>query len=1279
MHSPIADLTHRLLLLIAGSLLVFAFNAYADDRAGIDCACAETGLYQAPAGAKKPVLKCTSPDNCGSRYSTYQVAATQTTDIFHGTNTVVLTVTLADGSPVLSRSFTHDVGSGAYWGFSPDEHRFVYHYERADIHYVELHDLAAADPSTPVRSISTHTGSATAPMFSAHGRYLLYAAVTVSPNHVVLKVVDTVSGAYRVDTDFNVSTPPSDALDTSSIVIQDEQDPIPEVKKWGVAGWGFSPGGADASLSYAYTSVSGDVIWHIVNLVSASTHTKQTDAAGVEWPFSPCGDTVAFIENSTYVTLVYTVDGTELPFRTFPSPIQEDVDGNKLVRATNDTHEAYVANTWEYLADNHASQSCAAPDDDADDDSVPDEVDNCPDVPNPNQEDTDADGIGDACDPDMDSDGDGVPNDTDNCRDVPNPDQADSDGDGIGDACDPPDDTTPPTWSDAKALTATNVEETQCSLQWTGAEDDSGVVEAYRIYRVYPLPGALLAETGGAVSSYTLTALNPATSYLLQVQAIDGVGNESTDGPFTEVVTPDVHPPVWPLGAELRVSDLGATSLRLDWDQATDNAAVAAYRLFLVESMDKVALLAEVDADTRQFLLTCLRPSTVYRFKVEAGDSTGNWSSGGVPGIGGPVVSTVTLSGPSCDLETQRISLTPAGEQSAWPSATEDGKADTGAISGDGQIIVFLSDAENIRVGEWQEQAELHVFDQDTGYSWPLLILTDPSDPARHMNATSDAGNVAISADGHWVAYASRADYLVPNDGNAEDDIFVTNRINKETRRVSVDVRGDEVGLPSYRPAISGDGRYVVFESQSPFGIEDDSNGLTDIFRVDREDRSIERVSVSTAGQQVLEYPASHPDISDDGRYVVFHSSDTRLVPDDDNLCQGVGMGGAVFYFPCSDVFLHDTMDHTTTRISVDSGGLQVTGSSTNGSISGNGQYVAFQSSASTLTPNDTNGTFDIFVKDTLSGAIERISVASNGDQGNDSSWNPAISSDGRIVAFESRADNLVPGDDNGMVDVFVHDRLTRETRRISVCACGTGGNAASVHPAVSGDGQVVTFASSASNLLVGLRDTNGMPDVFIHQWLPAAGDDDGVPDSAEQGPDASDPLYDGNGDGQPDAAQDHVASLHSYDGLQYLSIVAPDDTQLQAVQALDNPSPATSPEGVDFGFGFFEFTVEGIDANEAISLILVLPEAGQVNTFYCYGATPDNGSPHWYEFRSIGGLGAQFDANQVTLHMVNGQLGDGDVNASNTTIRFLGGPGWTDRPSPASVVPPWLMLLLGD
>src|SRR5437867_824550 len=172
----------------------------------------------------------------------------------------------------------------------------------------------------------------------------------------------------------------------------------------------------------------------------------------------------------------------------------------------------------------------------------------------------------------------------------------------------------------------------------------------------------------------------------------------------------------------------------------------------------------------------------------------------------------------------------------------------------------------------------------------------------------------------------------------------------------------------------------------------------------------------------------------------------------------------------------------TTERVSVDSAGTQGNSFSLDPSISADGRFVAFSSLATNLVPGDTNGAFDVFVHDRLTGTTERVSVDSAGTQGHGNSSEPSISADGRFVAFSSVATNRVPGDTNAAFDVFVHDRLTGTTERVSVASAGTQGNGSSLDPSISADGRFVAFSSVATNLVPG--DTNGKEDVFVHDRL---------------------------------------------------------------------------------------------------------------------------------------------------------------------------------------------------
>jgi Tol biopolymer transport system component len=209
--------------------------------------------------------------------------------------------------------------------------------------------------------------------------------------------------------------------------------------------------------------------------------------------------------------------------------------------------------------------------------------------------------------------------------------------------------------------------------------------------------------------------------------------------------------------------------------------------------------------------------------------------------------------------------------------------------------------------------------------------------------------------------------------------------------------------------------------------------------------------------------------MSADGRFVAFVSSAGNLVAGDTN------------HLP--DVFVHDCVTGRTTRVSVGRGGRQGNGASGFAAISADGRFVAFTSAAWNLVGRDTNGTSDVFVHDRSTGRTRLVSVSSVGVEGNRDSEGPAISAHGRFVAFTSDASNLVAGDTNHIADVFVHDRDTGRTTRVSVSSggtqaagfpTGTGSNS----PAISADGRYVAFHSEAQNLV--RHDTNDTFDIFV-------------------------------------------------------------------------------------------------------------------------------------------------------------------------------------------------------
>ncbi|MBI3927852.1 MAG: hypothetical protein HY319_20090 [Armatimonadetes bacterium] len=331
--------------------------------------------------------------------------------------------------------------------------------------------------------------------------------------------------------------------------------------------------------------------------------------------------------------------------------------------------------------------------------------------------------------------------------------------------------------------------------------------------------------------------------------------------------------------------------------------------------------------------------------------------------------------------------------------------------------------------------------------------------------ANDESYSASISQDGRFVAFQSRATNLVTPDANGLGvDILVRDRQTDQTTRVNLNTAGQQSTGDCYRPSISGDGRFVAFETLSSNLVAGDTNNNYDIFVRDRDTAQTKRVSVDSVGNQANGscYDAA---ISDDGRFVAFESATSNLVAGDTN-------GN-------TDVFVHDRETGQTTRESVDSSGNQVFGGSFNAALSADGRFVAFQSSGP-LVPGDTNAKYDAFVRDRQSGLTSRVSVDSAGTQTDgDSGQYLSISADGRYVAFSSAATNLVAGDTNAKVDIFVHDRQTGQTTRVSVSSTGVESDGECEGCSLSANGRFVTFNSIASNLVVG--DSNAMQDVFVH------------------------------------------------------------------------------------------------------------------------------------------------------------------------------------------------------
>jgi len=273
----------------------------------------------------------------------------------------------------------------------------------------------------------------------------------------------------------------------------------------------------------------------------------------------------------------------------------------------------------------------------------------------------------------------------------------------------------------------------------------------------------------------------------------------------------------------------------------------------------------------------------------------------------------------------------------------------------------------------------------------------------------------------------------------------------KHTQRVSVSSAGvqADLGSASNPPAVSANGRYVAFGSAATTLVPGDTNGFGDVFVRDRVLHKTYLVSVGPGGVQGNgdSYEAA---ISANGRYVAFYSQASNLVGGDTN--------------GFADVFVRDRKLHKTYIVSVGKGGVQGNGDSYDPSISPNGRWVAFDSIATNFVGVNTNGVQNAFVRDRK---LRTTSLVSTGPflPGNKDSADPVISANGRYVAFDSNASNLVPHDSNGASDVFLRDRTTHKTSILSVNSAGARGNGDSYVPSISANGRWVAFDTDAPNL----------------------------------------------------------------------------------------------------------------------------------------------------------------------------------------------------------------------
>lgn len=521
----------------------------------------------------------------------------------------------------------------------------------------------------------------------------------------------------------------------------------------------------------------------------------------------------------------------------------------------------------------------------------------------------------------------------------------------------------------------------------------------------------------------------------------------------------------------------------------------------IVENTTTVQTVTATDADTpgSDLVYSLISGADVALFSIDA--STGELIFNSASDYETPLdadsdnvyeVTVQVSDGDLADTQTVRVTVTNEDEATStlsglvWQDNNSNGIQDSGESGIEG-VTVYLdaNDNQQFDLGEvaaLTDQDGFYCFDglfagnyvvrelipSNYEFTTPLAgqygTISRVSVSSDRVEANGSSDYPAISSDGLYVAFDSEADNLVPDDNNDSWDIFVYNQRTGEVERISVNSEGEEGDDYSLEPSLSADSRYVSFSSSASNLVPGDTNGTWDIFVYDRQTGQMERVSVSSNGEQSNSDSGSST-LSADGRYVSFSSNASNLVSGDTNNAE--------------DIFVYDRQTGEINRVSVSSDGMQGnSGSGSRSSISADARYVSFSSNASNLVLDDTNGTSDIFVFDRQTSHINRVSVSSDGTQGNGWSWAPSISADGRYVSYASWASTLVLGDTNDASDIFVYDRQTYEIERVSVSSDGTQGNAGG-YSFISADGRYVSFSSSADTLVS--DDTNDAYDIFVY------------------------------------------------------------------------------------------------------------------------------------------------------------------------------------------------------
>ncbi len=417
---------------------------------------------------------------------------------------------------------------------------------------------------------------------------------------------------------------------------------------------------------------------------------------------------------------------------------------------------------------------------------------------------------------------------------------------------------------------------------------------------------------------------------------------------------------------------------------------------------------------------------------------------------------SVRASPPPMMFPIGRVSLAHDGSEA-------NGYSDSGYPSLDGNLVAFGSSASNLVAGDTNSDSDIFVRDVTAGTTERVSVDSSGAE------ADDDSYQPKMTPDGRYVVFMSEATNLVPGDTNGARDIFVRDRLADTTTRINVSSAGVEANDDSFinGGTISANGRLVVFHSRASNLVAGDTNGFMDVFVHDRSSGITSRISVTDTGAEA-NFDCYTADISPDGAYIAFHTDADNIIAGDSNSAMDtfivVRATGAITYAAQSVVG---------TQANGDTYGLKFS----------NGGHLTFTSTATNLIADDLNGVADIFLRDGIGGPTEIISMGFNG-QTNDFSPDSWISGNGRFVVYSSYATNIVNNDTNGEPDIFVVDRQSGTTQRVTENLAGQEANDFSGGPRLSQNGQRIVFHSDATNLVP--NDTNVIRDVFITVSNPA-------------------------------------------------------------------------------------------------------------------------------------------------------------------------------------------------